>query len=80
MPPCCGRNIRTSKEGVNVYAKFGRIGIRPDTALQYPRMKRLISGQALNHLSLLTVEDGRQYFDQANELINKFITPGLRAK
>jgi len=70
---------RTSREGQNVYAKFGRIGVRPDVDMQYPRMKQLITGPALDHLSLLTVEDGK-YFDQASELINKYIAPRLRAK
>lgn len=70
---------RTSREGQNVYAKFGRIGVRPDADMQYPRMKQLVAGPALDHLSLLTVEDGK-YFDQASELINKYIAPRLRAK
>lgn len=70
---------RTSREGQNFFAKSGAIGVRPDAEVQYPRMKQLVSGPALDRLSLITGEDGK-YLDQASEFIKKYIEPRLRVK
>ena len=70
---------RTSKEGQSIAGGFGRIGVHPQSELKYARLRELVKSPTLQRLTLITVED-QQLWDQAGELIQKYVAPRVRAK
>jgi iron(III) transport system substrate-binding protein len=70
---------RASKEGQSIAGGFGRIGGHPQAELKYPRLRELVKSPTLERLTLITVED-QKLWDQASELIKKYVAPRVRAK
>jgi len=70
---------RTSIEGQSIGGGFGRIGVHPQSELKYPRLRELVKNPTLERLTLITVED-QKLWDQAGELIQKYVAPRVRAK
>jgi iron(III) transport system substrate-binding protein len=70
---------RTSKEGQSIAGGFGRIGVHPQSELKYPRLRELVKSPTLERLTLINVED-QKLWDQASELIQKYVAPRVRAK
>jgi iron(III) transport system substrate-binding protein len=70
---------RTSKEGQSIAGGFGRIGVHPQSELKYPRLRELVKSPTLDRLTLITVED-QKLWDEAGELIKKYVAPRVRAK
>jgi iron(III) transport system substrate-binding protein len=70
---------RTSKEGQSVAGGFGRIGAHPQSELKYPRLREMLKSPTIDRLTFITVED-QKLWDQAGELIKKYIAPRVRAK
>jgi iron(III) transport system substrate-binding protein len=70
---------RTSKEGQSIAGAFGRIGVHPQSELKYPRLRELVKSPTLERLTLINVED-QKLWDQASELIQKYVAPRVRAK
>jgi iron(III) transport system substrate-binding protein len=70
---------RTSTEGQSIGGGFGRIGVHPQSELKYPRLRELVKNPTLERLTLITVED-QKLWDQAGELIQKYVAPRVRAK
>ena len=70
---------RASQEGQSVAGGFGRIGVHPQSELKYPRLRELVKSPTLERLTLITVED-QKLWDQASELIQKYVAPRVRAK
>jgi iron(III) transport system substrate-binding protein len=70
---------RTSKEGQNIYSKFGRITVHPESDVKYPRLREFTKKPLLDRLTLISVEDTKLWED-ASELIDKYIVPRLKAK
>ena len=70
---------RTSKEGQSIAGGFGRIGVHPQSELKYPRLRELAKNPTLERLTLINVED-QKLWDQASELIQKYVAPRVRAK
>jgi iron(III) transport system substrate-binding protein len=70
---------RTSKEGQSIAGGFGRIGVHPQSELKYPRLRELVKNPTLERLTLITVED-QKLWDEAGELIKKYVAPRVRSK
>ncbi len=70
---------RTSKEGQSVAGGFGRIGVHPQAELKYARLRELVKSPTLERLTLINVED-QKLWDEASELIKKYVAPRVRAK
>lgn len=68
---------RTSREGQNIYGSFGRIGVHPQVEVKYARLRELV--KASERLTLISVEDYKLW-EQASELIEKYVVPRVRAK
>jgi iron(III) transport system substrate-binding protein len=70
---------RMSREGQNIYAKFGRITAHPESDVKYPRLREFTKKPLLDRVTLISVEDAKLWED-AGELIDKYIVPRLKAK
>lgn len=70
---------RTSKEGQSIAGGFGRIGVHPESELKYARLRELVKSPTLERLTLINVED-QKLWDEASELIKKYVAPRVRAK
>ena len=70
---------RTSREGQNIYSKFGRITVHPQSEVKYPRLREFTKNPLLDRLTLISVEDAKLW-EEASELIEKYVVPRLKAK
>jgi iron(III) transport system substrate-binding protein len=70
---------RTSREGQSIYSKFGRITVHPESDVKYPRLRDFTKKPLLDRLTLISVEDYKLW-EEASDLIEKYVVPRLKAK